>query len=364
MGFRLSDKPGDFGLNCDSAGLALAGVPLLRRDKAGFTPRAPSEIHWLTTSAYGHTLATGPMENGLAAVARALNAGETSRAMIAAVLLKLPDLDWDGAVRIAQADDALSKYDPDELRDPDGRWTDSVRLPPGQRIDELGDLLEWIANAQPEDAPIIRGEIKRYYYDVGDVRGGNALNEALSNIVYGEPTRQERQDVLDTFEMYTRADPADIAQIGRDLLVMGLAPPIGAATEAAETIAPSIWENGWAARGLHIEQALGGNLPPGFPVVDRFTDGIVTSIKSIDLRAATYQNEARLTSRLNRYVDKVANFSGRAFGSMTISEEEINGRVLHLAIPDENLTSIQRNTLKSVKIRANNLGVNLIVTPF
>jgi hypothetical protein len=364
MGFRLSDKPRDFGLNCDSTGLALAGVPLLRRDEDGFAPRAPSEIHWLTTSAYGRPPAAGPMENGLAAVARALNAGETSRAMIAAILLKLPDLDWNGAVRIAQTNDALSKYDPDELRDPDGRGTDAVSLPPGQRIDELGDLLEWIANAQPEDAPIIRGEIKRYYYDVGDVRGGNALNEALSNIVYGEPTRQERQDVLDTFEMYTRADPADIAQIGRDLLVMGLAPPIGAAIEAAETIAPSVWEKGWAARGFHIEQALGGNLPPGFPIIDRLADGIVTSIKSIDLRAATYQNEARLTSRLNRYVDRVSGFSGDEFSSMRIDEEQIRGRALHLAIPDGSLTSMQRGAIETAKKYAKDLGVNFIVTPF
>ena len=54
-------------------------------------------------------------------VARALSENEMVRAMIAAVLLKLPELDWDGAVRIAQADDTLSKYDPDEPRDFHGR---------------------------------------------------------------------------------------------------------------------------------------------------------------------------------------------------------------------------------------------------
>ncbi|MDB5361013.1 MAG: hypothetical protein JWO51_2310 [Rhodospirillales bacterium] len=45
--------------------------------------------------------------------------------MIAAVLLKLTELDWDGAARIAHADDALAKagFDPDESRDSRGQWT-------------------------------------------------------------------------------------------------------------------------------------------------------------------------------------------------------------------------------------------------
>ena len=365
-GFRLSDDVQSYGLDCSKTGLALAGVPLLYQGNIGFSARRPEEIHWLLSSAYQRQPNVGAIQAGLNAVARALNAGEIGRAMIAAILLKLPELDWAGAARIAQAEDVLAKYDPDEPRDWHGRWTSNppLRLPPGHRIDELGDLLEWIANARPEEAPIIRGEIKRYYYDVGDVRGGNALNEALSNIVYGEPTRAERQDVLDTFEVYTKADPADIAQIGRDLLVMGLSPPLEAALESAETIAPSIWKRGWAARGLHIERALGGNLPPGFPVIDRFANGIATSIKSIDLTAATYQNAARLTARLNNYVDRVAGFTGTIFRQVRIDEEEITGRVLHLAIPDGSRSSIQREVIELAKIRAKSRGVDLITTFF
>jgi len=38
-------------------------------------------------------------------------------------------------------------------------------LPPGERIDELGDFVEWLANAKPEDEKAIRAAIKRYYYD-------------------------------------------------------------------------------------------------------------------------------------------------------------------------------------------------------
>jgi len=43
--------------------------------------------------------------------------------MIAAVFLRLPDLDPDGADGIAKVDALLQKYDPNEPRDRRGRWT-------------------------------------------------------------------------------------------------------------------------------------------------------------------------------------------------------------------------------------------------
>lgn len=69
-------------------------------------------------------------------------------------------------------------------------------------MDELGDLLEWAANATPEEAPRIRAAIKQTYYDVGDVRGGNALNRALSDgLEASSPT--ERKEILRTYEPFT-----------------------------------------------------------------------------------------------------------------------------------------------------------------
>jgi hypothetical protein len=56
-------------------------------------------------------------------VADALSQGNLAKAMIAGTLLKLPELDWNGAVRIANAEDTLSKYDPSQPRDWHRRWT-------------------------------------------------------------------------------------------------------------------------------------------------------------------------------------------------------------------------------------------------
>jgi hypothetical protein len=90
-----------------------------------------------------------------------------------------------------------------------------VRLPDGERIDELGDFLEWIANAKPEDAPAIRGEIKRYYYDRGDNQAGDAVSRMLDQILAARLTRKQRQAILDEHEIYTRADPADVIAMMR-----------------------------------------------------------------------------------------------------------------------------------------------------
>jgi hypothetical protein len=74
-------------------------------------------------AAYGREIDVSKLAPRLGEIAGALNRGDLGRAMIAAVQLRLPELNWAGAVGIARADEALTKYDPDEPRDERGRWT-------------------------------------------------------------------------------------------------------------------------------------------------------------------------------------------------------------------------------------------------
>lgn len=106
------------------AGLSLAGAPLLKKTVTGFEPRPADELDGLLKSAYGGEIALPEVFGGLQAVALALNSGDLGRAMVAALRLRLSDLDWQGAIRIARANDALSKgFNPLEPRDWLGRWT-------------------------------------------------------------------------------------------------------------------------------------------------------------------------------------------------------------------------------------------------
>jgi hypothetical protein len=123
--YKLSDDPRSFDLSCGPEGLTLAGVSLLERAGQGFVPRPAHQVHWLVDQAYQGEIDPASLIGGLEVVARSLNEGEIARAMIAAVMLRLPELDWDGAARIAQAENALAKagFDPGERRDSRGRWT-------------------------------------------------------------------------------------------------------------------------------------------------------------------------------------------------------------------------------------------------
>jgi hypothetical protein len=66
-------------------------------------------------------------------------------------------------VRVAENDGATRQSDASS--DAVDNW---VHLPAAKRIDELGDFLEWLANAKPEDEQTIRAEINRYWGSVGD----------------------------------------------------------------------------------------------------------------------------------------------------------------------------------------------------
>ncbi len=122
--FRLTNDPGGLGVGCDSTGLTLAGVALLQKGARGFEPRTTDEIEALLEQAYPELAERPQVSGGLEVVADALNAGDLTKAMIAAVFLRLPELNWDAAVRVARTDDTLAKqYDAEEPRDERGRWT-------------------------------------------------------------------------------------------------------------------------------------------------------------------------------------------------------------------------------------------------
>jgi hypothetical protein len=237
-------------------------------------------------------------------------------------------------------------------------------LPPGNRIDELGDFLEWLANATPADEKAIRAEIKRYYYDVGDTIGGDALNAALSDVLDPDVDQQTRQEILDSIESYANADPAEIAQ-ARNLAAAGILIFQNLPAAATAIDAPSeVWKLGWAARGAYISEQLGANLPSNFPGVDIWLDGVVTSIKSIDLNAATYQDAARLSYRLNQYIDQLALYDGGELGFFEIPSSAISGRTLSVAVPKGGINPVQRAAFESAKLRAQAFDVDLVVTEF
>jgi hypothetical protein len=406
--WRLSENTGDdnLGLACTEQGLVLGRTALIERRDAGFVVRERSDLEHLLRCAYQTKLNVDRLMSGLATVAAALNANDQGLARIAAVHLRIPDLpdntardameaadiliksvDWNPALHpragtppnpgwFAPTDGAGSESfstrtaqndDPTHRSDASPNAGDNwVRLRTGpKRIDELADFIEWMANAKPEDEQAIRAEIKRYFYDVGDQGSAAALNSHLTALLKPGITQGDRQRILDLMDVFTRADPAENVR-NRDIattlsLLLGSVPPVAPAISPTDP-----WKLGWAARGRYFEDQLGRTLHPNFPTIDKFSDGIATSIKSVDLNAATYQDTARLTSRLNKYVDDVAEFYGSIWANDEVKSSEIDGRALSLAIPKGSMTAAQRKAIEAVRARArmSNTPVELIITEF
>lgn len=405
------------GLSCTEDGLFFGQTPLLDRTDGIFAPRSQGELARLLSQAHDAPVSVRDRMPGLASVAKALNRGDLCLARIAAVHLRLPDLPSPVAKLAIEFQDLiidlerkdspllrrarLRKDDWDPGKHPrlggppnpgwfaptdggdsaDERNKHRVTLAPtapNTRIDELEDLAEWIANAKPEEEATIRGEIKRQFYDVGDKRGGEALNRALSDaLVFGIDDR-ERQEILDSIDAYTQADPREMAMIEQGLAIAPLLrlptevpgsplPEEAPAQPKAEpAVSPNeeIWRLGWAARGRAIEEARGANLGPSFPVVDKFVDGTVTSIKSVDLNGATYQNTGILVSRVNKYADQLDEFNGDQLGKDRIESKDINEKVLEVVVPRGSMTSEQWSAIESVRQRMRNTGIRIDVIEF
>jgi hypothetical protein len=103
-----------------------------------------------------------------------------------------------------------------------------------------------------------------------------------------------------------------------------------------------------------------------FPVIDKVPDGIATSIKSIDLKAATYQNAVGLTRRLAKYVGEVSEFVGDALGNDVVDISDIKGRALSVAVPKGSMTATQKAAIEDVRrwARMLNNPVDIIINEF
>jgi hypothetical protein len=130
--------------------------------------------------------------------------------------------------------------------------------------------------------------------------------------------------------------------------------------------AQSVWQLNPFQRGVAIENALGRSpsLVQNFPVIDRFENGVATSIKSIDLNAPTYQNIDALSRVVSGYVSKLASWQGARWGGTTIRALDIKARNLILAIPN-GATPQQMTTLQQVQQWATSQGVTVtyVVVP-
>ena len=123
-----------------------------------------------------------------------------------------------------------------------------------------------------------------------------------------------------------------------------------------------IWSLKPFQRGIDIENLLGRSpeFVSNFPVIDKWNNGIATSIKSIDLTANSYQNISTLTNKVQSYVTAIANWQGVRWGGVSITSDQIISRELLLAIPPT-ASQAQLAALSQIQTWAQSKGVELII---
>jgi hypothetical protein len=147
-------------------------------------------------------------------------------------------------------------------------------------------------------------------------------------------------------------------------LFRGLGGGRGAGAAGAGLAENSIWNVlPPTARGGAIEQMLGANLPRTFPVIDRFLNGVATSIKSLDLRAVSHLDPTKLERTLMGHVDKVAGFGGGRLAGASVEAGQIAGRALEVAVPNGTMNAAQQAVFTRVTAAAAARGVQVIVVP-
>jgi RHS repeat-associated protein len=138
-----------------------------------------------------------------------------------------------------------------------------------------------------------------------------------------------------------------------------------------QTFVQNVWSLNPFQRGRVIESALTRVLPgnamraSNFPVIDMWVRGLnnmatrITSIKSIDLAAQTYQRNNAVFNRILQYLTSLSNFAGRSWGGELVRVGPNTVRVLEIAIPPNVATQAQLNQLQQAALAAQRLGIIL-----
>ena len=91
------------------------------------------------------------------------------------------------------------------------------------------------------------------------------------------------------------------------------------------------------SRGSYFEDKYGANLPHTFPVLTTYNDGDCESIVSIDLTKQKYENDSKITSKINDEVNSLSEFNGVDINiqgnNYSIKESDIKNKTLKIIIP-------------------------------
>lgn len=125
----------------------------------------------------------------------------------------------------------------------------------------------------------------------------------------------------------------------------------------------SLWDNpSPVGIGFDYEILAGVNIGGTQRVIDdvNVTEGIVTSMKTMDTHSYTYQSGDNIYSVGKRYVDAFKKFDGVNTKDLTVPLNQIKGFHLEIAVRTD-ITQEQRTTLRNIQGYGQINGVRVII---
>ncbi|WP_197280056.1 VWA domain-containing protein [Bacillus sp. FJAT-27251] len=127
-----------------------------------------------------------------------------------------------------------------------------------------------------------------------------------------------------------------------------------------------VWSLSSFQRGKEIDEFMGNNLGITFPVVDKLSNRVLTSIKSLDPAASTYTTRPRQIynrivedlNKLNQFTDQTPRNVTLYDGTQTVkavSQRDYDKKVLEVVLPDRNLSADQIQALNDAKDYASSM---------
>ena len=119
--------------------------------------------------------------------------------------------------------------------------------------------------------------------------------------------------------------------------------------------------DGTSPTGFDIDEALKNNLGRTFKTFDEYDDvtKTATSVKSIDLDSKTYTSGSGLSSKLNRDLKDIKDFTEYKLDKVRLTNKDIEVRVLKIVINNKPLNKSQMENLKKVVENATKEGIKV-----
>ena len=117
------------------------------------------------------------------------------------------------------------------------------------------------------------------------------------------------------------------------------------------------WQKPWIERGNNIDTARRNNLGHNFPIADNLENRILTSTKSLDTAATTYQDGSKMLSKLKAFINQLNGFTRREWNGVVVEASDYSSKVVELVIPDVQLSSAQAQAIIDAKVYAQSLGL-------